>query len=112
LRSRTLSQLSGNGIGLVANAILNTAALEATMSTFFDHASHPHETSTVDRFWIANIVWRCWRAYRSRRNQQADFAQLWSMSDYQLRDIGLNRSQLDAAVKGTFAQGPRPRNLP
>jgi uncharacterized protein YjiS (DUF1127 family) len=48
---------------------------------------------------IANLK-RCWAAYLTWRRQQAAIAQLWSMSDTQLRDIGLTRTEIIAAVKG------------
>jgi uncharacterized protein YjiS (DUF1127 family) len=37
-----------------------------------------------------------WATYRTRRAEQAAIAQLWSMSDRELRDIGLTRSEITA----------------
>jgi uncharacterized protein YjiS (DUF1127 family) len=45
-----------------------------------------------------------WAAYQSRRAEQAAIAQLWSMSDRELRDIGLTRSEIADAVKGEAAR--------
>lgn len=81
------------------------------MSTVTDHATQPHKISAVSGFWIASILWRCWQIFLDWRIEQAALAQLCSMSDYELRDIGLRRTEIDAAVKGRLAQPPRPRNL-
>jgi uncharacterized protein YjiS (DUF1127 family) len=43
---------------------------------------------------------RWWAAYLTWRRQQAAITQLWSMSDSQLRDIGLTRTEIIGAVKG------------
>jgi uncharacterized protein YjiS (DUF1127 family) len=45
-----------------------------------------------------------WAAYQTRRAEQAAIAQLWSMSDRELRDIGLTRSEITDAVKGEAAR--------
>ena len=53
--------------------------------------------------WSARLVagLRRWHAaYTTWRRQQAAIGQLWSMSDAQLRDIGLTRTEIIAAVKG------------
>ena len=41
-----------------------------------------------------------WAAYQTRRPD----AQLWSMSDRELRDIGLTRSEITGAVQGEAAR--------
>src|SRR5262249_1103191 len=46
--------------------------------------------ATLKRWWTAYITWRI---------EQAAIAQLWSMSDRQLRDIGLTRSEIASAVR-------------
>lgn len=45
-------------------------------------------------------VRRWWGAYIAWRVQEAAIAHLKSMSDRDLRDIGLSRSQIDASVRG------------
>ena len=40
-----------------------------------------------------------WASYQTRRAEQAAIAELWSMSDRELRDIGLTRSEITGAVK-------------
>jgi uncharacterized protein YjiS (DUF1127 family) len=57
----------------------------------------------VGQSWVRELVaslkgW--WPAYQTRR---AD-AQLWSMSDRELRDIGLTRSEITGAVQGEAAR--------
>jgi len=81
------------------------------MSTVSDHAVQPHKINAVSGSWIASTLWRCWQTFLDWRIEQAALAQLYSMSDYELRDIGLRRTEIDAAVKVKLAQPPRPRNL-
>ena len=41
-----------------------------------------------------------WRAFRERRAQQQTIAMLQSMSDRDLKDIGLTRAEIEPAVRG------------
>jgi uncharacterized protein YjiS (DUF1127 family) len=50
--------------------------------------------------WIGHVVGRCWQAFLKWRREQAAIAVLATMSDRDLRDIGLNRSEIAFAVKG------------
>jgi uncharacterized protein YjiS (DUF1127 family) len=45
-------------------------------------------------------------AYLTRRNERAAILQLHAMSDRELRDIGLARSQIEGAVRGQLEQRP------
>jgi len=47
--------------------------------------------ATLQRWWLAYITWRI---------ERAAIAQLWSMSDRELKDIGLTRSDLPRVVRG------------
>jgi uncharacterized protein YjiS (DUF1127 family) len=47
--------------------------------------------ASLKRWWVAYITWR---------TEQAAIAQLWSMSDRTLKDIGFTRSEIPRAVKG------------
>jgi uncharacterized protein YjiS (DUF1127 family) len=47
--------------------------------------------ATLNRWSVAYITWRI---------EQAAIALLWSMSDRELKDIGLTRSEITAAVRG------------
>jgi uncharacterized protein YjiS (DUF1127 family) len=47
-----------------------------------------------------------WAAYMARRQQHLAVAKLQSMSDHQLKDIGLSRSQIESAVRGSRDRVP------
>ena len=47
--------------------------------------------ATLKRWWVAYIIWRI---------QEAAIAALSSMSDRELHDMGLTRSEIVVAVKG------------
>jgi uncharacterized protein YjiS (DUF1127 family) len=70
------------------------------MSTIFDHVTDFRGAAAPDAVWISHIIRRCWTAFQSWRVEQAAIAQLWAMSDRELRDIGLNRSEIGFVVKG------------
>jgi uncharacterized protein YjiS (DUF1127 family) len=58
--------------------------------------------SRVDRL-VARLT-RWWLAYIAWRIQRDAIAQLGSMSDRELKDIGLSRSQIECAVMGERAR--------
>ena len=47
--------------------------------------------AALNRWCVAYLTWRI---------ERAPITQLWSMSDRQLRDIGISRSELDSALRG------------
>ena len=47
--------------------------------------------ATLNRWCVAYLTWRI---------ERAPITQLWSMSDRQLRDIGISRSEIDSAMRG------------
>ena len=49
---------------------------------------------------FAATVKRLWADYMTSRIEQAAIAHLWSMSDRELKDIGLTRSEVTNAVRG------------
>ena len=51
--------------------------------------------ATLERWWAAYMTWRI---------EQAAIAQLWSMNDRELKDIGLTRSEITSAVRGEAAR--------
>ena len=64
------------------------------------------------QFWSRRLVealQRQWAAYRNWHTQQQAVARLRSMSDAQLKDIGLVRSQIEIAVR--TGMGPEQRQL-
>ncbi len=70
------------------------------MSTIFNHTTEFRRSAATDGVWIGHIIRRCWKALQNWETERAAFAQLSGMSDRELRDIGLNRSELSFAVKG------------
>lgn len=55
----------------------------------------------ASRFWLglAAAARRWWSNYSRWRIEQLAIAQLHAMSDYELKDIGLKRSEIDNAVR-------------
>jgi uncharacterized protein YjiS (DUF1127 family) len=51
--------------------------------------------ATLNRWWAAYVTWRL---------ERAAINQLSSLSDRQLKDIGLDRSEIMGAVKGRVAR--------
>jgi uncharacterized protein YjiS (DUF1127 family) len=70
------------------------------MSTILGTSTVPHETAAYARLnGLAAILKRWWATYLAWRIEQATITQLWSMSDRELKDIGLVRSDIVAAVR-------------
>ena len=68
----------------------------------------PGAQGLAGQSWTARLVVnlkRCWAAYMTWRRQQTAINQLWSMSDIQLKDIGLTRTEIIGAVKGEMVRG-------
>ena len=55
---------------------------------------------------IGGALKRWWLAYMDWRLQQMTINRLRGMSDRDLRDIGLSRSQIDFAVRGNAERHP------
>jgi uncharacterized protein YjiS (DUF1127 family) len=45
-----------------------------------------------------------WRSYLERRTEWAPASQLWTLSDRELKDIGLTRSQIMGAATSEVAR--------
>jgi uncharacterized protein YjiS (DUF1127 family) len=73
------------------------------MRTIFEPATDLRGLAGTDAVWIGHLIRRCWQAFRNWQIEEAAIAQLSSMSDRELRDIGLNRSEIGFAVKGELA---------
>ena len=54
---------------------------------------------------------RWWQRRFDRRSQRAASIQLRGMSDHELRDIGISRSQIEFAVTGDFKRERVPSRL-
>jgi len=68
-------------------------------------ASAPVAHGMTRQSWVggvASALKRRWLAYITWRMEQAAIAHLKSMSDRDLKDIGIARSQIEAAVKGSI----------
>jgi uncharacterized protein YjiS (DUF1127 family) len=55
---------------------------------------------------MAGALKHAWEAYHSWRIQEATITYLRSLSDRQLKDIGLTRSRIDRAVRGALNSHP------
>jgi uncharacterized protein YjiS (DUF1127 family) len=62
----------------------------------------PKLRAAIGRLWVACIAWRI---------EQVAIVTLNSMSDFDLKDMGLPRSEIASAVKGGRAASPRPPAL-
>ena len=51
---------------------------------------------------IASALKHGWDVYRAWRIQEATIAYLKSLSDRELKDIGLTRAQIDCSVRGAL----------
>src|SRR3974377_1482009 len=83
--------------------IEHTRLVEANMSTIFNPAADLRGLAVRDAVWIGDLVRRCWREFLRWQDEQAAIAQLSAMSDRELRDIGLNRSEIGFVRKGAEA---------
>jgi uncharacterized protein YjiS (DUF1127 family) len=60
----------------------------------------PRLTTTSSWYGLLAAFERWWVAYLDRRLERAAIAQLSKLSDRELKDIGLHRSQIPAALRG------------
>ena len=70
------------------------------MSSFSNTASRPDSANTGILAGLAGELRRWWTGYTSWRLQETAIAHLKSMSDHELRDIGISRSQIEWGVRG------------
>jgi len=71
------------------------------MSTITGASAAARSATAYSRVLGLAAALKRWRAaYITWRTQQAAIAQLWSMSDRVLKDIGLTRYEISGAVKG------------
>ncbi len=75
--------------------------VEAIMSTISNYAVDLRgSAATKAVVWIGHVVQRCWKALQEWHDEQEAIARLATMTDRELRDIGLNRSEIGFAVRG------------
>jgi uncharacterized protein YjiS (DUF1127 family) len=85
--------------------------MEMTMSTI-SNAIQGRRSSANDTFaGIGGSLRRWWTAYMHWRIEQASAARLFSMSDRELKDIGLTRSSIPSALREA-ARDPAPSQYP
>jgi uncharacterized protein YjiS (DUF1127 family) len=80
------------------------------MNAIFEHATALRGVASTDAVWAVHIVRRCWQAVVNWQLEHAAFAQLSAMSDCQLRDMGLARSEIGLAVRGELQRLDRARS--
>jgi uncharacterized protein YjiS (DUF1127 family) len=75
--------------------------MEMIMSTTFGTAASAQELApSASTSGILATAKRAWVAYMTWRIERAAIGQLSAMSDRQLKDIGLTRSEIVAAARG------------
>ena len=75
------------------------------MSTICSAPAAARDTAghTAAQSWVRGVAAmpkRWWVAYITRRIEHEAMTELWSMSDLELKDIGLTRGEIMGAVKG------------
>jgi len=76
------------------------------MSTTFGAPAAVGERLRTHANGLITTVKLWWVAYLTRRMERVAIMQLHTMSERELRDIGLTRSQIEQAVKGEFSHWP------
>jgi uncharacterized protein YjiS (DUF1127 family) len=62
----------------------------ASSEAFAGNSGTARLTAILKRWWMAYLTWRF---------EQVAIAQLWALSDRDLRDIGLRRCEIEGAVR-------------
>lgn len=70
------------------------------MTTISSTATHRDIAGSGFLAAVGRTLRQWWRAHLARRREQAALLQLRSMSDRELNDIGIHRSQVEFAVRG------------
>ena len=61
---------------------------------------------------MINLIISIWRAFSDWRRREQTYAELMTLDDHSLADIGIHRSQIGAFVQGFDASGPLAPALP
>jgi uncharacterized protein YjiS (DUF1127 family) len=79
--------------------------MEMIMSTISSAPAAPQGITGQSRAReLLAIFKHWWVAYMTWRIQQVAIAELWSMSERELKDIGLTRSEIMGSVRGEAAR--------
>ena len=72
------------------------------------------EWTSVSTRHVTSFIWKCWDAFRERRERQKLRAILSSLSDAELMDIGLTRGEIDyvCSHRGIDPRGIRSGAMP
>jgi len=76
------------------------------MSTTFGAPAAAGERLRTRANGLVTTVKLWWVAYLTRRMERVAIMQLHTMSERELRDIGLTRFQIEQAVRGEFSHWP------
>jgi uncharacterized protein YjiS (DUF1127 family) len=77
------------------------------MSTISDYTNNLRGLAGIDAVWLIRTVRRGLKRFLRWRLEQAAIAQLSSMNDRELRDIGLQRSDIGFVVRGQLPRTNR-----
>jgi uncharacterized protein YjiS (DUF1127 family) len=83
--------------------------MEPPLTTIYD--APPAPEAIVRQSWVGELVvslGRWWSVFQAWRFERAAINQLSSLSDRQLKDIGLDRSEIMGAVRNQVTRGHTP----
>jgi uncharacterized protein YjiS (DUF1127 family) len=80
--------------------------VETIMSDFSGGISSRKHAGASRLRRMGDALKRCWLAYMDWRLQQLTIRRLTRMSDRELKDVGLTRSQIEVAVRGEVVKHP------
>ena len=75
------------------------------------HGATWRERTSVSTRHVSSLIFKCWDAFRERRERQELRATLSNLSDPELMDIGITRGEIDyvASHRGIDPRGIRSR---
>src|SRR5262245_63127178 len=96
------AQPYGSSQGPILTRIITEMVMSTTLHT-------PANATVRARSWgsaLVGILSTCWVAYLTRRMERVAIMQLRAMSERELQDIGLTRSQIERVVRGELDRWP------
>ena len=104
VRGAVAQRLETGATTMNGEFVMNTGS-ESVAGTSADSTSRPSVR-------LGNAIKWLMRTHRERRARRRAAAHLRSWSDYQLKDIGLSRGQIEFAVQGLEPRRRPPRPMP
>jgi uncharacterized protein YjiS (DUF1127 family) len=103
--------------GWISNPLIEQSqVMEMIMSTMLRAPAGAQGAATPPWTWTLDTLKRWWVAYITWRIERAMVARLWSMSDRELKDIGLTRSGIPGvmreATRDRLCRGHRATDTP